>query len=339
MPRAKFIYQEYESSTSEVVMREELLSKVMEVLHEGGFVLSERCSTKSFDFAARREDVLLLVKVLHNIDAFSEDAAIGIKRAAFCLLASPLLVGERKGSVPLEDGVVYRRHGVIAVNVNTLRDYFVEHIKPYVYCAPGGLYVNIDGEEMRRARERKNLSLGDIASELGLSRRCVLKYEEGMGASIEIALKIEEILETMLIKPLEITQKVDDTEIPRNLSDLSSLERYVLRMMAKLGFNVFETIYTPFRAVSQHELDRILTSVMRSTRNLTKRARIVGSISYVTGTKSVFIVNGDIKRESLSNTALIRKDELEQMRDVDDFTDVVEERLKAEAEHIEAFGS
>ncbi|RLG37067.1 transcriptional regulator [Candidatus Alkanophaga liquidiphilum] len=319
-------------------MKEVLLSKVMDVLHEGGFVLSERCNTKSFDFAARREDVLLLVKVLRNIDAFGEAAAIGIKRAAFCLLASPLLVGERKGAFPLEDGVVYRRHGVVAVNVNTLRDYFVMHIRPYVYCAPGGLYVNIDGEEMRRARERKDLSLGDVASELGLSRRCVRKYEEGMSTNIEVALKMEELLETMLIKPLEITQRVCDAEIPKNLSDISNLERYVLCMMTRLGFNVFETIHTPFRAVSQHELDKILTGVLRSTKNIIRRAKIVGSISYVTKTKSVLIVSGNVEHESLSNTAVIRKDELEQMRDVDDFTDVVEERLKSEG-RMGALGS
>ncbi|MEA2074492.1 MAG: transcriptional regulator, partial [Euryarchaeota archaeon] len=59
-----------------------------------------------------------------------------------------------------------------------------------------------------------------------------------------------------------------------------------------------------------------------------KRARIVSSLSQVTRTKSVFVVNGNVKYVQIDNTVLIGKDELKRIRDPEEFADVIEEREK-----------
>lgn len=324
-------------------MQKDLIARAIEVLKEAGFIVSSRCEARSFDLAARRSEITLLAKILHNIDGINEGVSRSIRQAAFCLLASPIVVGEKSGAFFLEDDVVYHRYGIPAINVHTLHDYFVEGVHPYVYSATGGLYVSIDGEAMKRARERKGFSLGDIAAGLGISRRSVSKYEEGgMSTTIDIALRLEDILDMMLIEPLEFLK----TEFVKPLStDISaagveevdsSLEGYILSIMEEIGFEIFKTAYAPFNAVSlslspsQSESERvkILTGISKYTERMIKKARIVSSLSQVTRTKSVFVVNGNVKRVQIDNTVLIRKEELKRIRDPEEFTSVIEERAK-----------
>lgn len=324
-------------------MKDDLISQVLEILKQAGFIVSSRCEARSFDVAARRNEFTLLAKAMRNIDGISEDVARSIHRAAFCLLASPLVIGERKGASFLEDDVVYHRYGIPALNIHTLYDYFVEGVNPYVYSATGGLYVNIDGETMKRAREQKELSLGDIAAELCLSRRSVSKYEEGgTSTTIDIALKLEEMLDTMLIEPLEVIHPEGEGQSSVALKGgveeaPSILEQHILRMMEEIGFEIFTTAYAPFNAVSfpepaskaQSECAKILTGISKYTERMIKRARILSSISQVTRTKSVFVVNGNIKHVQIDNTVLIEKDELKRIRDPEEFTTVIEERAKS----------
>ncbi|MDI6811172.1 MAG: transcriptional regulator [archaeon] len=322
--------------------KDDLIARVLEILKEGGFIVSRRCEARSFDLAARRSELTLLAKIMRNIDGMSEEIAKSIKRAAFCLLASPIVVGERKGASFLEDDVVYHRYGIPALNTRTLYDYLVEEVHLYVYSATRGLYVSIDGEAMKLAREKKDLSLGDIAAELGVSRRSVSKYEEGgMSTTIEIALKLEEILDTMLIEPLEVL----NTKFEAPSSDIlkagveeatSSLEKDILSMMEEIGFEILTMAYAPFSAVSfsappskaRSEGMKILTGISRYTDRMVKRARIVSSLSQVTRTKSVFVVNGNIKQVQIDNTVLFGKEELKRIRDTEEFTCVMEERAK-----------
>ncbi len=311
-------------------MKNELITRVIEILKAAGFILSSRCRARSFDLAARRGDLILLAKVLYNIDSLSEEIARSIKRAAFSLLASPVVVGEKKGSFFLEDDVVYHRHGIPAINTNTLYDYFIAGVRPYVYSAGGGLYVNINGESMRSAREKKELSLGDIASYIGVSRRSVSKYEEGnVSTTINIALKLEEILDTALIEPLEILTPAPEGMIESGIDDATSvLERNILSMMEEIGFEIFTTAHAPFNAVSLSQSMRILTGISKYTERVIKRAKILSSLSAVTGTQSVFVVNGSVKRVQVEHTVLMEKNELKKIRDPEEFTCVIEEKMR-----------
>ena len=314
-------------------MKEILIPQVMGILNKAGFVVSSRCETRSFDLAARRSEITVLAKILHNIDGFNEELARDIKRAAFCLLASPILVGERRGTRFLEDDVVYHRCGIPAINTHTLYDYFVEDVHPYVYSSTGGLYVSIDGARMREAREKKEYSLGDIASELGVSRRSVSKYEEGgTSTTIDIALKLEEILDEMLIEALEFlnTESKEPPSIGGVEEVASDLEKGILSMMEEIGFEIFTTDHAPFSAVSfSRPKVKILTGISKCSEQMVKRARIMSSVSQVTNSKSVFVVNGKIKRVQIDSTVLIEKEELKKIRDPEEFTCVMEERIES----------
>ncbi len=118
------------------------------MLEDAGFLVSERCAIrpKSFDVAARRGEDLVLLKVLGNIDAFDGTTGEEMRRLGTYLDATPMVVGLRTRDEDLKPGVVYFRHGVPVLNPDTAMDLFVEGVPPLIYAAPGGLYVNIDGD-------------------------------------------------------------------------------------------------------------------------------------------------------------------------------------------------
>ncbi|WNY24927.1 transcriptional regulator [Methanolapillus millepedarum] len=184
-----------------------LMDQVVQILHEAGFDVSERCNIRpgSFDIAARCGDVLLLCKVLFNIDGLSEETASEIRLLANGLGGTPLVIGAKTRDQMLEDNVIYMRHSIVSINVQTLYDYFMEGITSFISASPGGLYVSIDGTALKEARLANDLSLGSLAGAIGVSRRTISKYEEeGMSASIDVVLTLEEILNVELAKPIDI---------------------------------------------------------------------------------------------------------------------------------------
>ena len=105
-------------------------------------------------------------------------------------------MGAKTRDQMLEDSVIYMRYDILALNVQTLHDYFIENIPPLVSAAPGGLYVSIEGGTLKKARVDKSMSLGTLATTVGVSRRTISKYEEeGMDASIGVLLHLEDIFE------------------------------------------------------------------------------------------------------------------------------------------------
>jgi len=309
-------------------MKELLLSRVLDILKQIGFVASERCDVRPrcFDLVARRGHVLLLLKVLFNIDGLSVSSAEEMKYLAERLVCSPLVVGERTCNKPLERGVVYIRYGIPSINLQTLQDFFVSGMPPLIYAAPGGVYVDIDGDALREARMRRKISLGDLASRLGVSRRAVNKYEEGMNATIEVAMKLESILDMALSRPIELLHLESQNPSSPSPKPLSPIERTIFMMMIDIGFDVLPIVHAPFNALSQDKTATILTGVGKYGEHMIKRAKLMSSISDVTNTQSVFIIEGASKLLQIGNTTLVERSELDALEDSGEFITLIESR-------------
>src|SRR3989441_1216196 len=104
--------------------RDRVLEETRRGLAKTGFFLSRPHGERGlcFDFVARRDDTLLIVKVLQNVDALNKATAHELLEVARILEASPLVVGERSGTGSLEDGVIYTRFGVSILSRRTLGD-------------------------------------------------------------------------------------------------------------------------------------------------------------------------------------------------------------------------
>jgi putative transcriptional regulator len=304
--------------------KEFLTDRVSDLLVKSGFSVSDRCYVrpKSFDLAARRGGVLLILKILSNIDGLNEKTAIEIRRLAKYLSGSPLLIGEKTRDHQLEGGVVYFRYGVPTVSFGTLADWIVDDIPPLVYAAHGGLYVKIDGRLLRRLRLESGISLGALASELSVSRRTISKYEiESMDTSIDIALRLEELFGQELIKPVEILEPASPVA-----EEMERIDDGILRYLAQIGFDVFPTAQSPFNAITQKEKLVVLTGTGKFSSTMLKKARLMSSLSIVTKTLSAVIVEGETKVERIEETAVIEARELELIDKTSEFADLMSEK-------------
>ncbi len=316
--------------------RSALVGNVTAMLEDAGFVVSDRCAIrpKSFDVAARRGDNLLLVKILGNIDAFNEETGHEMRRLGTYLQATPLMIGLRSRDEDLKPDVTYFRHGVPVLSPDTAYNLFIEDVPPLIYAAPGGLYVNIDGDLLADEREDHELSLGQLAGQLGVSRRTVSKYEDGMNASVEIAMALEDLFDASLTSPVDVLEGADDvheSESTPEDPDADPTDERVVAVFTRAGYRVHPTVRSPFKAVSEDEDDSgvVLTGHSELTEAAEKRARIMSSIGQVTRTQSVYVVDR-AKRESVDGTALVERDELEELRDADDLRSVIRERAERE---------
>ncbi|HNX09349.1 MAG TPA: transcriptional regulator [Methanothrix sp.] len=304
--------------------KELLAGRVEEVLRQAGFSTSDRCylRPRSFDLAARKGNLFLLLKILTNIDGLNEQTATEVRRLAKHLFASPLLVGEKTRDQYLERGAVYFRYGIPTLSLPTLADCLIDDVLPLVYAAHGGLYVRIDGTRMRQMRLERGISLGSLASDLGVSRRTISKYEvEDMDTSVDVALKLEEFFQQELIVPVDPFHSGQSVDEKQAVTDDD-----ILRLLLDIGFEVVPTAQAPFNAITRTEDMVVLTGVSKFSASMLKRARLMSSLSSVARTKSVVIVDGETKIECIEETALIERRELEEIDRTREFKDLVAEK-------------
>ncbi len=320
--------------------RTALIGNLTAMLEDAGFTVSDRCAVrpKSFDVVARRGRDLVLLKILGNVDALDSETGAELRRLGEYLEATPMVVGLRTRDEDLKPGVVYFRHGVPVINPDTAYELFVEEMPPLIYAAPGGLYVSLDGDLLADEREERGWSLGRLATELGVSRRTVSKYEDGMNASIEVAIQLEELFDKPFSSPVDVlegAEDVRDAEPTPSPPDADPDDEHVVHVLTRAGFTVHPTARAPFKAVSEDDDGRsmrMLTGHSAFTRAAEKRARIMSSIGEVAHTRSVYFTEKDEKRDAVEGTALVSCEELAAIDDPDDIRDLLRERADPPSE-------
>ncbi|ERH06257.1 MAG: putative transcriptional regulator [Halonotius sp. J07HN4] len=314
--------------------RTALVGNITAMLADADFLVSDRCSVrpKSFDLAARRGEDLVLLKVLGNIDAFNPETGAELRRLGEYLSATPMVIGLRTRNEDLKPGVVYFRHGVPVFNPDTAYDLFVEEVPPLIYAAPGGLYVSVDGDLLADEREERGWSLGRLATELGVSRRTVSKYEDGMNASIEVAIQLEELFDQPFSNPVSVldgAEDVHDADPVPDEPDADPDDEHVLTVLAEAGFDVHPTTRSPFKAVSKatgrHASD-VLTGHSSFTESAEKRAELMSSIGRVTKTRSVYFTTEQTKRDAVDGTAIVSCAELADIDDPESIRELIQDR-------------
>ncbi|OGS50839.1 MAG: hypothetical protein A3K65_03055 [Euryarchaeota archaeon RBG_16_68_12] len=309
--------------------RDRLQDEVRGALARTGFYLSDKTTARglAFDVVARRDDVLLLVKILANVDAFSKSSAGELRMIATTLQGAPLLIGERSGAGPLEDGVIYSRFGVPILSLRSFLEFFEQGVPPFIFSAPGGLYVKLDGAKLRQAREQKQISLGALAEVAGVSRRAIQMYLEGMSATIDIALRLEEFLGEPLVLPMDpFLYSRETADLLTGFDDLERFERDVFTRLERLGYDVLPTVRCPFEAFTRDREVVLLTAVTSSKERADEKAGVLTNLARVVERDSVLFVERRTSRTSLRGTPVIGQDELRRIRDRAKILELIEER-------------
>jgi putative transcriptional regulator len=300
--------------------QDRLLQMVISVLLMARFRVSERFSMRprSFDLIASNRETLLIIKVVSHIDSVSEETARDLDQISLYLKGSPLIIGERARDAELERGAVYVRYGIYAVSVATLYDSLVEQVPPLVYASPGGLYVNINGEVLREERERRNLSLGDLGNLLGVSRRTISKYESGMGTTLDIALRIEEIFDAALVRAIDLMKHEPHfPDEPQQADDLP------MGFLERIGMKLHTLQRAPFQALIEFSDHTILTGYGEANK-VVRRAALIGKISQVTGSHAMCVITDYYKQKKIGSTLVIGEQCLHRVADGEELIEMID---------------
>jgi putative transcriptional regulator len=314
--------------------RTQLLQETRDILSQAGFYVSEIYTRRlsGFDLVARRDDNLIIIKILTNVDALSEEYAEELKTLSSVLKASVLLIGFKDSEGLLENGVIYYRLGIPAITVNTLHDHLLEGVPLTVYAGPGGLYVNIDEFKIRQLRKEKNISLGSFARHVKVTRRTVQMYEEGMNTRIDVAYRIEELLQNSITQPFDILRRhyarKQNQSIPPKLDPekFKDFELEILRQLQHVGYKIIPVEKCPFNAFSKDKEHILLTSIQQYNEKLLNRAHTLSRLSRIIERNAVLITDKETTKYNLKGTPIIFQRELKKIHDPEDVIDLVLER-------------
>lgn len=309
------------------MQRDHILREINELLANHNFETSHIYDRSCFDMVARKRLLLLLLKVLINIDGFTGQQAEEIKKLASTFLASPLVVGVKSKYEYLEEDVVYERHGIPVIAPETLRNMITEEIYPEVFADRGGYFVQVDGEAIQEAREREDLSLKELADKAHVSRETIYKYEHGIvRASPEIVIALESILN------MKITLSVDLFKIPQ--AETRNIAENTPKELIKLGFGIIPTNKTPFDALATSDPEQFKKNIAmitnmeknRNQRVLKKMAINVKDLSNVTGTDAVFILENKKPLSCIEGVPVVHNWEMGEIEDSGEFLKIIKER-------------
>lgn len=272
------------------------IDNVENTLIEGGFIVSKRCLEDKIclNLAARKGLQLLLIKCVENLLAVRKQSVSALKLISHHLIASPIIIALNNSGGKMGDDAIYRRHGVSAITTKTLFDAIIHNRFPIVEAKPGGFYVQLDGESIRTNRQMLNLSMGDLAKLVGVSRGTIYGYEKGLiKASVEIALKLEATLGSPLVQPINVFKNVKLDDLPHK-SSFNSKNDMVKKVVFKLhsfGFTANATPLAPFDYIASCSEDNRVIGTVGS--NHCPNPEIVSSIAMISNSKYLNISEND----------------------------------------------
>ncbi|MBW2997297.1 helix-turn-helix domain-containing protein [Candidatus Woesearchaeota archaeon] len=207
-----------------------------------------------FDIVARLGGKIILVKAVEDANTLSRQAVEEMTKVAEYMQAVPLIVADKAGFL-LERNIVYSRHGVYTLNLDTFEN-SVRNRMPFIKSSRAGPTVQLSGEMLRKRREDLGLSLNELAARIGVSRKMIQKYESG-GAEVTIqkAVRMHDTLGNDVFKRIDI--------FSRPKLHVIGIEQkgVVSKKYLDLGFKAAETRKSPFDVIAKRNKEVILTTI------------------------------------------------------------------------------
>lgn len=251
-------------------------------------------SSLSYDMIIRipnsnDEDTKFIIKVKEDVYKVDKDTVLDLAILSEVSKSTPLIVGTRYNNEEMMDGVAYKVHGIYAVSVSTMKR--VLNNNGIKYARDKGIVkAKVKGSLLRQLREKNNMSLGDLANILGVSRRTIYEYERG---SFEASERTARILEDLFGKDVlsDVDLKASINEI---MDEIMSRETSVNDEIKELlrSFRLFSLIKAHTRLAAQSTDDRAY--LVEDKENIDKEVVRVASVLNV-GIAVINIRNGDVE--------------------------------------------
>ncbi|NVM52576.1 MAG: hypothetical protein HWN66_02650 [Candidatus Helarchaeota archaeon] len=282
-----------------------------------------------FDIAARKE-FLLMIKIFLNIDKIPSDLIEDLKLISYFFNGTPLIIGNETRKVVLRDEVVYERRGIPAVNLYTFK-HLIKDDKIYVISRKGGFYVKVDSEKIHRLRLEQELSLQDIASKIGVSRKAAYLFERMNQIKEKNAGKLEEVFDESVKFPIDIFNWAIEKEEFHPSMEETDFQAEIKELFEELGYDIYWAKKAPFDGItseieeskSRPEEKCLITDLSLSRkRRIYNRLQMISEISKFARKLSMFIIE-DEKLPRIDNVLILQKAILEKMNDIKELYEVL----------------
>ncbi|RLE81868.1 MAG: hypothetical protein DRJ51_02890 [Thermoprotei archaeon] len=287
-----------------------------------------------FNIAAKKDDKLLLVKCLEKLKQFNAEIARELKAVSYTFSGVPLLVAlKNDNNRTLIENVVYKKHEIYSVSPNTLKSLLTNPQNVFIYAERGGYHVRIDGKKLRKLREEKRLSLGEVAELVGVTRKTIYEYErESIESTPEIAIKLEEFFRDQLVKPINIFERYKEKgkevalTYKRRKIDYP-LFRGIYEKIKSYGLDIIPFKRTPFDMVIKGSRKPVIIKAIKRTKNEVeiREAQYSARFARVTNAQLVVVSfkEATLKKEERltrleeeSNTILLSPRELNEIKNI-----------------------
>ncbi|MBU0979885.1 MAG: helix-turn-helix domain-containing protein [Nanoarchaeota archaeon] len=273
-------------------MKPQIVDGLGIMLLRKGFVVKNLTRT-CFDLLARKDGKILLVKVLEDANSVSFEHTLDMNRVASYLNASPLIISEKAGDM-LQDNIIYSRFNIFTLTPKTF-ELALDNRLPFLRRTNAGITAHIKGEELKRMREKQELSLQNLSRSIGVSRRMISKYEnEGADITLSKAAKLYDLLGHQVFDKVEIFSHVGKPDHEKG--------SVLTKKYQDLGFDASMTKNVPFDVIAKKDNELILTGVGD------KPSKHLSSLSMMIDADNLVIFK---KKKPKGHPAMSKKDFLE----------------------------
>jgi len=232
-------------------MKQDLLEETCIFLLRNSYTVKS-LTQSCFDVLARKEDKILLLKVLEDANAITRETAGEMSKLSSYLKASPLIIAKKAGQ-PLENNVVYLRFGIVCTSPATFQSSLQDRA-PFIVCDHSGLAALVKGAALKERREEQGFSLQELSRKVGVSKMMIQKYEEQRAkVSYQHAVKLYDLFGERIFHRFDVFSCHSVPEI--------SLSSDIGRKYQDLGFKAAETRKVPFDFIAKKDKNIILTEV------------------------------------------------------------------------------
>jgi putative transcriptional regulator len=288
-----------------------------------------------FDSIVDEGYIRIAIKVNITIDNVRTTTRAELRRICSFLRCVPLIVGEKTRKRPLHDGVVHTRGSIPAITLETLRQLLEEKKLPFIITKKGGIYAIVNGDKLKEIRKAQNYSRGTIAEELGLSRRAIYEYERGtMNPTIDVALRLEKLLDSQFIQPFNLLELNAAREVPNMINQFTGKEtklaKRALEVMSRLGFRSTITNNTPFDMLTSLRQSVLLSYLKQGLEKLNEeRFYFLVKLSEVLNEELTIIASDHPSVESIKGIPVIYLNELLAIEKPKEFITLIRSRRGA----------
>jgi putative transcriptional regulator len=231
--------------------RTELFEKAVLLLTRHGFsIQSFYESNVCFDLIARKQSLILVLKILINIDALRNEHAQDLHKIATAFGAHAIVIGEKSKVYELQPRVLYDRYELPVLSIRGL-ELLLDYKMPLERSFKGKSVVELDFEKLKEQRQAARLTQKALSQKAHISLESLYRYEQGSPAQLEAAQKLEEILGTNLIQGINVFETAKE----HSFVNEKPLENEALSQLQDMGMKLSVFERAPLKASgTEHQL-------------------------------------------------------------------------------------